>query len=154
MSPFKMPPQILRLVLLTVGIVGSYLVARYFLTPPSFGEFGFYRGAALEELASHEPVFAGKQSCEECHTDEFQKLAKHEHKTLSCEACHGAAQAHAEKPDVGANKPPKLGYSVCLRCHEANPSRPAWMKQVNSKSHYTGQKCTECHVPHMPTEVP
>jgi nitrate/TMAO reductase-like tetraheme cytochrome c subunit len=43
---------------------------------------------------------------------------------------------------------------VCLRCHEANPSRPKWHKQIVSKDHYTGSKCTECHVPHSPLEVP
>jgi hypothetical protein len=47
MRPFKMPPQIVRLVLLTFAIVGSYLVARSFLTPRSFGELGWYRAEAL-----------------------------------------------------------------------------------------------------------
>jgi hypothetical protein len=157
MGLFNMPPQIVRLVLLTLAIVGSYMVARYFLTPASFNEpgYGWYRGDALEEIAnSREPVFAGKRACEECHSDEYQKLSKHEHKTLSCEACHGPAAAHADQPDVDKFKPPKLGYSICLRCHEANPSRPKWHKQVNPKTHYPGDKCTECHVPHMPLEVP
>ena len=154
MRPLSLPPQIIRLVLLTILIVGSYFGARFFLKPSSFGEYGFYRGAALEEIASLPVAYAGKKACEECHTDEFEKLAKHVHKSLSCEGCHGPAQAHSEKPDVTSLKPPKLGYSTCLRCHEANPSRPAWLKQITPKSHYTGQKCTECHVPHMPTEVP
>ena len=69
MRLFKMPPQIVRLVLLTIGIVGSYLVARTFLTPQSFGEYGWYRANALGELAAQKPVFAGKESCvkSECH---------------------------------------------------------------------------------------
>lgn len=146
-----MPPQIFRLLLLAVGIVGSYLVARYLLTPPSFNEYGWYRGAALEEARAHPLVFAGKKACEECHSDEVEKLAKYEHKSLSCEACHGPGQAHADNPDV---KIDKSNYGVCLRCHEANPSRPAWHKQVVSKDHYTGSKCTDCHVPHAPSEVP
>ena len=154
MGSLKMPPQIVRLVLLTIAIVGSYLVARYFLTPPSFGQYGWYRGQALEELASRDRVFAGKSACEECHSEAVSKLAKAEHKTLACEGCHGPCQAHADKPDVTEFNPPKLGYSVCLRCHEANPSRPKWHKQIIIKTHYTGQKCTECHVPHQPLEVP
>ena len=44
---FKMPPQLLRIFLLAVGIVATYTIARYFLTPPSFREYGWYRGAAL-----------------------------------------------------------------------------------------------------------
>ena len=35
MGRFKMPPQIFRLVLLTLGIIASYIVARTLLTPPS-----------------------------------------------------------------------------------------------------------------------
>lgn len=147
----KIPPQIVRIVLLAIAIVGSYLVARYFLTPSSFKQYGFYRGDALVELASRPTSYAGKKACDECHSDQFQKLIKHEHKTLSCEVCHGPGQAHADNPDV---KLEILSYSHCVRCHEANPSRPKWHKQINSKDHYTGSKCTECHVPHSPLEVP
>jgi hypothetical protein len=150
MRRFKMPPQIVRLVLLTLAIVGSYLIARAVLTPASFGEFGWYRGEALVELRSRPPVYAGKQACDECHSDELQKLAKFEHKTLSCEACHGVSREHAENPDI---LPVKLTGSHCIRCHEANPSRPKWFKQIVVKDHYPG-KCTECHVPHQPSQSP
>jgi Cytochrome c554 and c-prime len=149
---FKMPPQVLRILLLAVGIVAAYSVARYFLTPPSFGEYGWYRGAALAELATRDRVYAGKNACEECHPDEYQKLLKHEHKGLACESCHGAGQAHARDPQKDNIE--KSSFAICLRCHEANPSRPKWHKQIVSKNHYTGSKCTECHVPHSPSEVP
>ena len=150
---FKMPPQLFRIVLLAVGIVVVYSIARYFLTPPSFREYGWYRGAALAELATRDRVYAGKKACEECHSDEYQKLIQHEHKGLSCEACHGPGEAHVQNPDNPDVKMAVLHYSLCLRCHEANPSRPKWHKQIVSKNHYTG-KCTECHVPHSPSEVP
>jgi hypothetical protein len=150
-SFFKMPPQVFRIVLLAVGIVVCYSIARYFLTPSSFGEYGWYRGAALVELRAREPVYAGKKACEECHSDEYQKLSKHEHKTLSCEGCHGPGEAHGKDPRK--DNIDKSGYAACVRCHEANPSRPKWHKQIVSKNHYPG-KCTECHVPHMPNEVP
>jgi hypothetical protein len=151
MRRFEIPPQIVRLALLTAGIVVTYMVARYLLTPPSFGAYGWYRGNALEELASREPVFAGKKACDECHSDELQKVAKFEHKTISCESCHGVARAHADNPDV---KLAKLTDALCLRCHEFSPSRPQWLKQIEIKKHYTGQRCSECHSPHQPNEVP
>ncbi|MEK7677000.1 MAG: cytochrome c3 family protein [Verrucomicrobiota bacterium] len=151
MRRLNMPPQIVRLVLLTIGIVAAYLVARYILTPSSFGQYGFYRGNALEEVAARSPVYAGKKSCDECHSEELQLLAKFEHKTLSCEACHGVGQAHVENPDV---KFTKLTDNQCLRCHEASPSRPKWLRQITFKEHYKGQRCTDCHVPHQPNEVP
>jgi len=151
MRRYKLPPQIVRLVLLTIGIVGSYLIARYFLTPPSFGEYGWYRGASLMELASHPLVFAGKKACEDCHFDEYELLQTYEHKTLSCEACHGPGYAHTENPDI---KLAILNFSHCARCHEANPSRPAWHKQIDLRDHYAGDACTDCHVPHAPSQVP
>jgi Cytochrome c3 len=148
---FKMPPQVFRIFLLAVGIVGSYVVARSFLTPPSFNQYGWYRGEALVELTMRDRVYAGKKACEECHSDEYQKLVKHEHKGLSCEGCHGPGNAHADDPRK--DNIDKSTYAVCLRCHEANPSRPKSQKQIVSKSHYPG-KCVECHVPHSPNETP
>jgi hypothetical protein len=148
---FKMPPQIIRLVLLTIGIVCVYFTARYFLTPPSFGQYGHYRANALQEIAARQPLWAGKIACDECHSDHVQKLAKGEHKTLSCETCHGPGRAHDEDPAV---KLPKLNVALCVRCHQESPSRPKWLHQINVHTHYTGSVCTECHVPHQPNEVP
>ena len=149
---FKMPPQVVRIVLLAVGIVVVYSVARYVLTPPSFRQYGWYRGVALMELATRDQVYAGKKACEECHSDEYQKLLKHEHKGLACESCHGPGEAHAEDPRK--ENIDRSSFAACVRCHEANPSRPKWHKQIVIKTHYTGTKCTECHVPHSPSEVP
>ena len=143
----KMPPQIIRLVLLTIGIVCVYFMARYFLVPPSFGQYGHYRGNALQDIASRQPFWAGKASCVECHPDHAQKLAKAEHKTLSCETCHGPGRAHVVNP---VEKLPKLNMSMCVRCHQASPSRPKWLHQINVHTHYTGDVCTECHDPHQP----
>lgn len=149
--PSVIPPQVVRILLLALGIVLSYSVARALLTPPSFGQFGFYRGDAVREATMAEPVYAGQAECASCHDEEAQQVAAHGHKSLSCEACHGPGQAHSQNPEV---KPQILNYSHCVRCHEANPSRPKWHKQVNSKDHYTGETCTACHVPHNPAEVP
>jgi hypothetical protein len=148
---FKVPPQIVRLLLLLVGIVSSYCIARAFLTPRTFGQYGWFRGVALDELRVNPVVFAGKKACEECHSDQVAKVAKFAHKNISCEACHGPRQEHAQDPDV---KMEVKSFSHCLRCHEANPSRPKTHKQIVSKDHYTGSKCLECHLPHAPSEVP
>jgi hypothetical protein len=147
----KMPPQIIRLVLLTIAIVCTYFCARYLLTPQSFGQYGHYRGIALQEIAAREPYWAGRKTCDSCHAVIVQKLAAAEHKGLSCETCHGPSKAHVDNPEV---KLAKLSYSQCVRCHEASPSRPKWMHQINVRNHYTGSVCTECHVPHQPNEVP
>ena len=136
----------------TIGILGSYFTARHFLTPTSFGQFGWYRGKALVEVASAKPGYAGRKACEECHTEECDKLSKGDHKILACEACHGAGADHAQNPDM--HKASVLTFSHCVRCHEVDLARPKWHKQINPKTHYAGQVCSECHVPHQPNEVP
>ncbi|MCL5099230.1 MAG: cytochrome c3 family protein [Candidatus Omnitrophica bacterium] len=150
MRPHRIPPQILRLILLTLAIVGVYSVARYFLTPASFGRYGWYRAAALGEIAAYPPDYAGKAACAQCHKDKAEQIAKGPHKALSCESCHGPGMAHVGNPDVKLVKP---AAPLCLRCHEANPSRPEWLKQVTLADHY-GENCLECHVPHQPNEAP
>jgi len=159
MSRIKMPPQIFRLVLLTIAIVVTYLIARYLLTPRTFRQYGFYRGEALVEHMGHTPVFEGRKpveegrkTCADCHDVIVKQIAKAEHKTLGCETCHGVARAHVD--DDRNVKLVKIGDSMCLRCHENNGSRPAWLKQINPKDHYSGDKCIGCHVPHQPNEVP
>jgi hypothetical protein len=149
----RVPPQIVRLVWVTIGIVASYFIAQHFLTPVSFKQYGWYRGKALVEVASAtKPTFAGRKACEACHAEEAEKLAKGEHKTLSCEGCHGPGADHEQNPDT--TKPSKLAFSHCVRCHEADPARPKWHKQISLKTHFAGQVCAECHVPHQPNEVP
>ena len=147
---FQMPPQIFRLVLLTFAIVISYLVARTLMTPSSFREYGFYRGAALVEHAQHQPVFAGKEACGERHPEILEKLVKGSHKTLGCEGCHGVvSQDHLDDPDSEMVKPTG---AACLRCHEFNPSRPEWFLQIDVKDHYPEDDCIECHLAHEPNE--
>lgn len=145
-----MPPQITRLVLLAGGIAATYSVARVALTPKSFGQYGHYRGAALEEIASRDTTFAGAKACYECHDDTREKLAKFEHRGIACESCHGPAKAHANNSDLDV---PKRTNATCLRCHTANSAAPSWLKQIVPADHYDGQ-CVECHLPHQPKDSP
>jgi hypothetical protein len=151
MSRIPMPPQILRLVLVTIGIVATYVVARHLLTPASFGQYGHYRGAALGESSARQPIFAGAKSCDECHTETFEIQAKDKHKTVSCEACHGPSRPHVKNPDLPLVK---LSNDTCLRCHSMDPARPVKQKQVDAVDHYHGDKCIECHFPHQPNKSP
>jgi hypothetical protein len=163
MKRFKMPPQVVRLVILTLGIVASYAIARQIFIPKSFGQYGHWRGDALMDIAARQPQYAGQKSCEECHSDEFKKILKFEHKTVSCESCHGVSRAHGDDPDHV--NPIKLtdhktirreqADAFCLRCHNFDPGRPAWLKQIEISKHYAGkERCVECHMPHQPNEVP
>jgi hypothetical protein len=150
MHPFRMPPQVLRLVMLAVAIIGTYGIARALLTPATFGQYGHYRGAALEETASRRPFFAGAKACDECHADISEKATKG-HKSISCESCHGAGSAHARNPDVATTKLTDLS---CMRCHASDPARPQRHKQVTAIDHFPGDRCIECHLPHQPNKSP
>jgi len=146
------PPQITRLLLVTVAIVLAYFTARHFLVPASFGQYGWYRGDALKDYQAMPISYAGRAACESCHEEVVKKRAKAKHRNISCEACHGPLFAHADDPTV---KPPKVGNgSFCARCHETAPAKPEKFPQVVPAKHYEGQKCTECHAPHLPTEAP
>ncbi|MCF7733019.1 MAG: DUF1146 domain-containing protein [Akkermansiaceae bacterium] len=147
----KFPPQINRLLLLIFAIVISYLVARTILTPASFREHGFYRGDALIERADLDTTLAGKVACGERFPEALAALEKGGHKTLSCEGCHGPMNLKALAAQDA--KPPKPPEGFCLRCHEANATRPEAFKQIVVKDHYEG-KCLECHLPHEPAEMP
>ena len=147
-----MPPQIIRLVLLTIAIVSSYGVARHLLTPSSFGQYGHYRADALLEISSLPQSYGGQKTCDECHSEILIKVGKSPHAPVACEACHGPGKEHSEKPEI---KNAKLDDSLCKRCHEGVTGRPAWHKQITLKDHYTGQgPCKDCHIPHQPNEVP
>lgn len=144
-----MPPQIFRLVLLTVLLVGSYFVARYFMTPETYGQYGDYRGAALLEIAALQPKFAGAKACNECHGDASSALAEDRHRTIGCESCHGPGGQHVLNPD---RIPARPAGNLCLRCHLFEVARPATLPQVKLAEHYYGDLCLDCHVAHQPNK--
>ena len=147
-----MPPQIQRLLLLVMAIAGAYFTAVHFLTPKSFGQYGWYRGAALGEIAALSIRYAGKAACADCHSEILDKMAKSKHQGVACEACHGASADHAENPAV---EPRKItDPQFCLRCHRASPSKPAKFPQVDPADHFGDSRCQECHLPHSPNDSP
>ncbi len=124
---------------------------RDFVVPPSFGRYGHYRAAAIDEIAARPVHYAGHDACETCHTDvpDMKKSGKHAH--VNCEACHGPQSQHAADPSV---TPAKLDTAVlCVRCHAASAARPKTFPQVNAEDHSNGLPCETCHQPHSPAVV-
>lgn len=128
------------------------MVAKALLVPTSFGQYGWYRGDALKVIASSKVIFAGRETCEECHDDVAKRKAHGKHKDLSCEACHGANAAHAENPAVATTK--IEGTLFCLWCHAQDFSKPAKFPQVEAREHAGKDSCRTCHKPHTPSEAP
>lgn len=126
-----------------------FLTVRSFVVPPSFGRYGHYRAAALDEIRARPPQYAGRAACADCHIEEAGTVGKGKHAGVGCEVCHGPAAAHAEDP--GSKKPvkPEAG-ALCAGCHEADSAKPRWFRQVVTKEHMGGAACGECHQPHSP----
>jgi len=137
--------------LATVFVLGliMFLVLRAVLVPKSFGQFGHYRGDALQEIAAKPIAFAGHEVCEACHTDVLDIKKHGRHARVACESCHGPLANHVEDP--GTVKPAKLDTALlCVRCHESIPAKPMDFPQVNSAEHSAGLPCETCHQPHSP----
>ena len=150
MTSFKDVSHLLRLLLLsTVGVV-IFLGFRYIAVPAGFGQYGHYRGPALNDIRNLQISFAGHAVCENCHTEEGDKVAAGPHRGVHCEACHGAQAKHAEDPST---KPvlPKTP-DLCTGCHEASPAKPKTLSQVVSAEHSDSVDCKTCHQPHNPKE--
>jgi uncharacterized CHY-type Zn-finger protein len=149
MKTFHDSGHLFRLAAVFLAGIVVFVVARSFLVPRSFGQYGHYRGDAIQEIAAKPVVFAGHQACESCHTDVLEVKAKGKHTRVACESCHGALAAHADDP--GSVLPEKLDTAVlCVRCHEANNAKPKWFPQVISADHSSGLPCDTCHQPHSP----
>ena len=148
-----MPPQLKRLIPLFAVFVGLFLLARYFLVPESFGEYGHYRGASLEENTQRDLHFAGKETCAMCHDDIATYLMEDRHAALSCEVCHGPGMDHANMPDeYMLLKPAEREH--CGKCHALHAAKnPDVILQVDLTEHFPETECITCHNPHKPWEI-
>lgn len=145
-----MPQQLTRLLVLFAALAGGLIAARHFLVPPTFGERGHYRGAALETIAGQPLHYAGREACALCHSEQVEIHQRGLHQGVACEVCHGAAAAHAEAPTENPlSAPRERGY--CPLCHGYNASRPTGFPQIDPVAHNPLRPCIKCHNPHQPT---
>lgn len=135
--------------------VGSALTIRTFLVPKTFGDYGYYRGAAVEEEKARLPRHAGRDACAKCHDDIAATHAKDAHASIECESCHGPGWEHIVNSDVEVPRPNSKGE--CLTCHRLLDARPGSFPQVDWQKHYQfvgvkdpGVACVRCHSAHEP----
>jgi cytochrome c553 len=121
----KLPKHIVRLLLLLSFFLLVALVAKSYLTDPSFYKFGHYRADAIPELAAGEPVYKGSAFCLDCHQQRADDWSKGVHVAVQCEVCHG--------PDRGCPENGKIVFAEHPFPDEEKP------------------QCKTCHNPHAPT---
>ena len=149
MNTFKDSGHLFRLA--SVFAVGFFLLvlARGFLLPKTFGEYGHFRGDAMKEIAAQPINYAGHEACESCHVDVYDIKKAGKHAGVRCESCHGPLASHADDP--GSIKPVKPDPAVlCVRCHTANSAKPRGFPQIVVADHAGDLSCDTCHQPHSP----
>ncbi len=144
-----MPQQVSRLLIVFSVAVVALLVARRLLIPPTFGEVGHYRAAAVDSIAARRVRYAGYQACEACHRPMAEKRLNGNHRGVACETCHGPAEAHVAAPLDTKPIVPKT-REFCVTCHAYNPSRPTGFPQIDPVTHNPMIECKVCHDPHAP----
>jgi predicted CXXCH cytochrome family protein len=148
----KLPKHIARLLFLLSFFLILALVAKSFLTDPSFYKYGHYRADAIPELAAGEPVYKGSAFCLGCHEQRAADWQIGTHAVVQCEVCHGPYRGC---PENGKAMLPADTIRLCSTCHEAMPSRPARQPQIVLAEHpfpdVEKPQCKTCHNPHSPT---
>lgn len=145
---FKDAAHLIRLVVVVLLAMAAFAGLRSLMVPETFGQYGHYRGNALEDNRQRAISFAGRQACAECHSEVVEVKKAGKHSIVACEACHGPLAKHAEDPSLKPVKPDSA--SLCARCHEKLSSRPQGFPQVVTKEHNPGMACADCHQPHQP----
>jgi hypothetical protein len=143
------PQQVTRLALMFLLVGVALVAARHYFIPPTFGQTGHYRGAAVGQIVGQGIKYAGRDACTECHPDIVEVHSRARHQTVACEACHGPAAAHIENPAEVKLLLPR-DRSFCPRCHSYDPARPTGFPQIDPIAHNPVKACIGCHNPHTP----
>lgn len=146
---FKDKEHLVRMAGLFAAGFLLFMVARSVFVPKTFGDYGHFRAAALDEMREQQLRYAGRAACADCHSDIVEARKGSKHEAIGCETCHGPLAKHASDPSSQkASKPDP--EKVCLTCHLANAGRPQHFPQITPKQHTDESPCTNCHLPHHP----
>jgi len=142
-----MPKHIVRLIILLIFFFAAGSIAKWYFTADSFYRYGHYRADSVPEIAAQEPAYQTPRYCQSCHSERHAQWSANNHKSVTCEVCHGAAQGH---PQNGKLPIPADARKLCTLCHEKMAERPRTQPQIDLAQHSFGQQCTVCHNPHAP----
>jgi len=105
--------------------------------------------------------YVGSETCNGCHEDIYNGIAKSPHHVVdtdakrgfqgrACESCHGPGQKHAESGDPAlirnpANLPAAATDKICLTCHLNQPTQVGRLESSHARNQVA---CTVCHKVH------
>lgn len=151
--------HVFRAAILLLMVVVTLLLGRSLFVPPTWGEYGSYRGANVEEHRSRPVLHGGDRSCEPCHSEQYEIHLEGVHHSLRCEMCHGPVARHVDldEGEVVAEMPVKRSRELCENCHRFLSARPSTFPQIDPREHITdnggelsADACFDCHDPHSP----
>src|ERR1035441_5083506 len=96
--------HLIRPAVALLAALGIFLIIRALVIPKAFGQYGYYRPAALTEIRQRPIAYAGQDQCVMCHDDEAKTRAAGKHARVACEACHGPLAEHAADPAAIADQ--------------------------------------------------
>ena len=150
--------HIKRLFFIIAAVLAGGIMVRAYFVPESFGQYGYYRGDALQEEQSRPVTFSEQKKCAEaeCHEEKYLTKEESKHKPVVCENCHGAFAFHPgeekENKEKFGTRPER---DLCLTCHRKEPARPEDFPTIVEAEHYLeGEElpqCILCHDPHSPS---
>lgn len=141
---------------LVIGFVG-FMVVKAIATPASWNYERWFREDSLKDIASYSLAYGGNESCQTCHAEEDEELLGANHKSLSCESCHGALADHVrDGKKIATAKVDDESTWQCLNCHETLVTRRPDFPQFSTdqipehEEVAKGALCLVCHFPHDP----
>jgi len=143
--------------LLIIGLIG-FSVVKAVATPASWDYEHWYRADAVKDIAAEPLAYGGNEACVSCHPKQHKDLVAFNHKTLSCESCHGALADHVKGGQrIAAAKVDNDSNWQCLNCHEKLVNRPAGFPQFSTEENDAHKEvaanamlCVMCHDAHNP----
>lgn len=158
-----MPKHIRRLIAILVIFALLFVGGKIIFHPKSFGVYGHYRAASVEDIAAPQPVYLNSDSFSTAYPKEYETWSTGIHKVVKCQVCHSPAgksmspasfatdAAHASSTALPV---PSESRKLCVKCHEKIAGRPEFMPQIEVSSHAGERQCTACHNPHSPLLSP
>jgi hypothetical protein len=158
-SPLTHSKHVFRAAILLIAVVVTLLLSRSIFVPETWGEYGWYRGAAVDDHRAKPVRHLGDDSCSPCHDTEYAEHAAGVHAPVRCELCHGPATLHVdfEEGEIIAEMPIRRNRELCELCHSRLAARAEGFPQIDVREHLaenggelSPDACFECHDPHSP----